>query len=362
MYTLAPKLLSRTGRQFYAFDKDVWSPNAKEGRAILAVMADKDLVFFKALSAFPHMTIYGNAVHDITVPYCTSLIEPHDPFTVLSSKRNRLAIKMDSEYRHVIHSFYNVPDGEDVPVHDLAKERQAERDAIPWYSPERYRSNRPLLPPQLRFRFPLNLLLYLILPFLIPLGLIYATVLFKHQSAESQKRLAELTTSPEADLSLGAALRSKVELAVAATIGSTDPDIPMGPKGDGSSLGEEKVEVDLKRRGSPESELERGSGTLPSPDPAPAIFKSDDPTTDPKNLALRTKPDPSDPSQPMFTPIQLEMIASLNSIPQLRKVQAYFPFVQNTHRAIVARDPGVLPERDDGFGVLKHWADRFVLE
>ncbi|QRV74389.1 serine esterase [Ceratobasidium sp. AG-Ba] len=375
MFTLIPKMLSRTGRQFYSVDNELWSPDTKQRRPLLAVMTDKDSVFFKALSAFPHITIYGNAVHDLTVPYCTSMIEPHNPFTVLSSKRNRLAIKMDTEYRHVISSFYDVPEGEDVPVHDLAKERQAERDAIPWYNPMKYRGDRPLLPPQLQLEFPLNIILYLLLPLLIPIGIVYATLRVRRQSAESQKRLAELAASPEAELTLGAALRSRTSLAIPADIDPTSPGAMARPKRDEGQGQEEKLEIELKRRSSPESELERGTGTgtlrsrvpSPSPDVRTSTITTEpmapaDPTADPKNLVLRTTPDLSDPSQPIFTPSQLEMISSLNSIPQLRKVRAYFPFVRNAHTVIVARDSGVLPPNDDGVSVLKHWADRFVLD
>ena len=73
--SLGPKLLSRTGEQFFAVDK--WSPS---GRPLLAVMADPgtvaqchslsggicltsrlDRIFYQALELFPHKTIYANA-------------------------------------------------------------------------------------------------------------------------------------------------------------------------------------------------------------------------------------------------------------------------------------------------------------
>ncbi|KAG8743494.1 hypothetical protein FRC10_011967 [Ceratobasidium sp. 414] len=405
MYTLGPVMLSRTGRQFYCVDNDTWSPDAKEGRPLLEVMSDKgtfmvgwpsgismltflweDSVFFKALSSFPHMTIYGNAVHDLTVTYCTAMIEPHDPFTHLSSKTNRLAIKLDPEYRHVIQAIFKVPEGEEVPAHDLEKERRAERDAIPWYSPARYRSDRPFVPPFLQFPFPLNILFYLMVPVLIPLGLTYAAIRFRRESRESRKRLAELAASPDAESSLSTVLR-RMEMAVANAVDPDDPGVIARPNDAGwesaSDMEEGAVgggQEDVRRRkasraDTPEAErqveLERGAGSLPSPLATPNLgAPSTDPLastgdkSEPHNyplLELRTSPDTSDPSQPMLTPGQLKMIDSLNSIPQLQKVRAYFPFVRNAHSVIVARDPGLFPIHETGLAVLKHWADRFVL-
>ncbi|KAG9080613.1 hypothetical protein FRC06_006356 [Ceratobasidium sp. 370] len=386
MYTLGPLMLSRTGRQFYCVDNDIWSPDAKEGRPLLEVMSEKNSIFFKALSAFPHMTIYGNAVHDLTVTYCTAMIEPHDPFTSHSAKANRLAIKLDPEYRHVIQAILKVPEGEDIPMHDLEKERRAERDAIPWYKPARYRSDRPLVPPFLQFPFPLNILFYLAVPLLIPLGLTYAAIRFRRESRESRKRLADLTSSPEAESTLSAILR-RVEMAVANTVDPNDPGVTHRPEDAGWGSASDMEEGTLagaqeeirKRKASradtPEAErqtdLERGAGSLPSPlatpnlhahstDPLASTATKSEPYAYPQ-LELRTSPDPSDPSQPMLTPGQLGMIESLNSIPQLKKVRAYFPFVRNAHSVIVARDPGMFPIHEDGLSVLKHWADRFVL-
>jgi Putative serine esterase (DUF676) len=72
---LGPKLLSRTGEQFFCVDK--WSP---KGRPLLIVMADPgeiqyyynldfitnsswllDEIFYKSLSKFQHIRIYANA-------------------------------------------------------------------------------------------------------------------------------------------------------------------------------------------------------------------------------------------------------------------------------------------------------------
>jgi hypothetical protein len=78
--SLGPKLLSRTGEQFYCVDK--WSVT---GRPLIEVMADPDRIFYQALALFPNTTIYANAVNDITVPYVTSVIELEDPFAAYTT-------------------------------------------------------------------------------------------------------------------------------------------------------------------------------------------------------------------------------------------------------------------------------------
>lgn len=90
---LGPRLLSRTGEQFYAVDK--WSAT---GRSLLEVMADPgtsrlltaqstfahgsptERVFYQALTLFPHKCFYANAVNDITVPYPTAAVDTEDIF------------------------------------------------------------------------------------------------------------------------------------------------------------------------------------------------------------------------------------------------------------------------------------------
>ena len=117
------------------------------------------------------------------------------------------------------------------------------------------------------------------------------------------------------------------------------------------------VEADTRRRkasrpDTPEVEV----GGLPTPAATPSTA----PTTDPMSRTA-PKPKADDPNQPILTPAHLKMIETLNSIPQLKKYRAYFPYVRNAHSVIIVRDPGVFPMHMDGMGVLEHWADRFVL-
>ncbi|CAE6481195.1 hypothetical protein ACGC1H_003481 [Rhizoctonia solani] len=357
MHKLGPKMLSRTGKQFYGVDKDTWSSDDKEGRPLLEVMADQNSIFFKALKSFPQVTFYGNAVNDLTVVYCSSLAEEYDPFAALQTKSHRLGINMDPKYKHVIESYGEVPTGEEVPMSDIDKAEKARRDALHWYSPERYRTSRPFLPPFLQFPFPLNLILYLCMPFLIPAGLGYAFIRFKRESKASQRRLQALLESPESHSSLSAMMR-KMEMAVADMVDSSDPGV--ADRWEADMDGQTMVfeggsnEDDPRLKMTPSSP-ETGAQSLPTPPTELDRKLESKPTLNPP------KPNPDDPLQPILTPSQRAMAKSLSSLPQLHKVRAYFPYVRNAHSVIIVRDPKTFPIHLDGMGVVQHWVDRFVL-
>jgi|SRR6266850_1571154 len=63
-----------------------------------------------------------------------------------------------------------------------------------------------------------------------------------------------------------------------------------------------------------------------------------------------------------ITPTQRKMAAVLNALPQLKKERVYIPDVRNSHGAIVARDVQNFEFHKIGEGVLRHWADAFVME
>jgi hypothetical protein len=80
--------------------------------------------------------------------------------------------------------------------------------------------------------------------------------------------------------------------------------------------------------------------------------------------------DPNTPSQestnpskksPRFTTLQRKMAAVLNALPQLKKERVYIPDVRNAHSVIVARDIENYAFHKIGEGVLRHWADAFVM-
>jgi len=83
--TLGPRFLGRTGPQFYVKDS-----YADTGRPLLEIMADPNLLFYRALALFPRIAIFANAINDLTVPYVTAAFEPYDPFVTLDDKKLKL--------------------------------------------------------------------------------------------------------------------------------------------------------------------------------------------------------------------------------------------------------------------------------
>ena len=64
---------------------------------------------------------------------------------------------------------------------------------------------------------------------------------------------------------------------------------------------------------------------------------------------------------PSLTPAQRKMAAQLNALPQLKKERVYIPDVRNSHATIIARDIQNFEFHKVGEGVLRHWADAFVM-
>ncbi|TFK63409.1 DUF676-domain-containing protein [Pluteus cervinus] len=286
--SLGPKLLSRTGEQFYCVDK--WSAN---GRPLLEVMADPDRIFFQALLLFQEIRIYANAINDMTVPYVTSAIEIYDPFA--AHLTNGIQIEINKEYGPIIDT-YTLPS---TPVPTPPKPIIL--------SPRWFRSfNRPLLPPAFQMRFPLNLVLYALLPILIPAFISLALVRFKLATRSSQARI-RLLESDEANSDKLVHIFAQLERSVEDTV----------------------------------------ADYIDEPGPISSASNSE--------AAGATSPD-----HPILTPLQRRIAANLNKLP-LKKELAFFPNVRNAHAVIVCRDIKRFELHKMGEGVVKHWANSFIM-
>ncbi|KAG0709340.1 putative serine esterase-domain-containing protein [Suillus ampliporus] len=304
---LGPKLLSRSGEQFFCVDK--WSPR---GRPLIEVLADPDRIFYQALILFPNIRIYANAINDTTVPYVTSGISTEDPFG--EYEKNGIKIDFHEKYKHVIES-YSAP-----PSSFVTK-----TEPQSWL--ETVRSKRLVLPPRFQTEFPLNLVIYTLLPVLFPTFICLALVRLSFQTHKSRSRLRDLETHSTRDrlVHIIGKLESELESAVVDLY--DDPagtPIPASP--------------------------------IPGAEPGD-ITKSATPTKG-KEKKSRSKPPPH---QPLLTPSQLQCIENLNKIPQLKKERAFFAGVRNSHAIIICRDPKMFKHHLDGEGVLRHWADHFEL-
>jgi hypothetical protein len=65
--------------------------------------------------------------------------------------------------------------------------------------------------------------------------------------------------------------------------------------------------------------------------------------------------------QPTLTPLQLQLAENLNRLPGLRKERAWIHPARNSHAIIICRDVKIFKWQKIGEGVLRHWADHFVL-
>ncbi|KAJ7577101.1 DUF676-domain-containing protein [Mycena floridula] len=267
--TLGPKLLSRTGKQFYL--KDDWN---NSGRPLLDIMADPGMIFYQGLALFEHIRIYANGVKDSTVPYVTGAIEETDPFT--DFEHSGIEIQFDKKYDPIIKS-YSLPL---VPPPPTPKPRFLSRKWI------RENKNKNFLPPFLQFSFPMNIVFYVLLPLLIPGVLTMIVVRLSLASRSSRARIKLL----ESDESNGQRLANSL-----------------------ANL---------------EKQMEDAVAELVD-DPGP-VQESD------KQHSNQSR------SQPLLIPLQHKIIF-------------------NSHAVIISRDVKRFEWHRKGEGVIRHWADSFIL-
>ncbi|KAJ7504406.1 DUF676-domain-containing protein [Mycena galericulata] len=287
---VGPRLLSRTGPQFYCVDK--WSA---KGRPLLEVMADPDRIFYQALASFESIRIYANSVNDMTVPYVTAAIEVEDVFAGRAT--TGLEVEFDEHYAPLIKS-YTIP-----PV----PPPQTPKPIV--LSPAWFKTIKPLpLPPFLTFRFPLNLVVYSTLPLLIPVLWSLAILRLSLATRSSRERIKLLEndeSNREKLVHILARLERQVEDAVVDLI-------------DNDAAGEPMTEPERARESSSKKE---------------AVI---------------------------LTPVQRRIAALLNRLP-IKKEATYFPNTRNSHALIICRDVKNFESHRAGEGVLRHWADSFII-
>jgi len=321
---LGPRLLSRTGKQFYATDK--W--DGPEGSPLLEIMSRKDSVFYGAICAFEDITIYANTINDTTVPYLSAAIETEDPF--LSRDLNGIEVEFHEEYEPLIKS-YRIP--ETPPVG---------RSLPSKLSLDYWRSLRVPLPPAFQFHFPFNVPVYLLLPVILPLFISFLVVRLSFDSRKSQARIKRM------DQSKTEYLRTFYR---------------------GLEKGMDDAVADLLDR-SPSPDVEgTTTTTTPASEPDSGGVSASSSTTAVQDLIEETSTETKrtvKTRRPRLTPLQLEMGKSLNEIPRLKKKLAYIDTAPegvriNSHAIIVSRDSKKFPIHQKGMGVVRNWADSFVL-
>ncbi|KAI0676040.1 DUF676-domain-containing protein [Trametes maxima] len=329
-----PKLLSRTGEQFYVVDK--WSKN---GRPLIEVMADPNRLFYQALTLFQHVRIYANAVNDVTVPYLTAAIETEDTF--VNHVEDGLEVEFDQEYAPIMKS-YTRPTSVVRPPKPRALSAQ-------WF--KGFKPNRPLLPPALQFRFPYNLLVFILTPVLIPVLftlIITRLSLASHASRSRIKKLEKDESGAERLVHIVGRLEREVEDAVVdmfdnagtstANRTASEPTLVVPV----SSSASTPLSASTSRSGSesPNSDLKlvaavEGSANVATEEQHSSV------------LALNAT--------------QRKLVAWLNTLPGLKKELVFIHPVRNSHAVIISRDVKRFPSHKQGEGVLRHWADHFII-
>ncbi|KAF9530478.1 lipid particle protein [Crepidotus variabilis] len=289
---LGPRLLSRTGEQFYCADK--WSP---KGRPLLVVMADpceildriipSARLFYQALKKFRHIRIYANAINDITVPYVTAAIETEDPFA--EEETNGIQVKRLEKYEALVES-YSLPDV------TPPKPEKPKFFSIAWF---KRMKPRPILP--FNPRFPLNLVLYALLPILIPTFITIALSRFALASRSSRSRIKQL--EKEATMS-----------------------------------GQQRLVHIL-------AEIER--------EMEDAVVDLMD-NNDTSAFDIQSK------AHPIISANHMKIATWLNTLP-IKKEIAYFPNLRNSHATIVSRDIKRFEFHRLGEPVIRHWANTLII-
>ncbi|GJE90954.1 putative lipase [Phanerochaete sordida] len=304
---LGPRLLSRTGEQFYAVDK--WSAS---GRPLLEVMADPERIFYQALSSFERICFYANAINDVTVPYLTAAVETEDIFD--DYDRTGLEIEFDDKYAPIIKS-YRLPDTPPPPP------EKPKRFSKKWF---KGLQPRVPLPPILRANFPYNMIVYALLPVLIPTFMTLAVVRLSLDSRKSRGRIRLLESDEsyrERLVNLVGAMEKQIEDAV---VEYMDEPVAVAHCDEPSVSGGDSA------------------ATLAPAAPGGAVAKAQK-----KGAEL--------------TPRQRRMAKHLNALPHFEKKLAFIDLVLNSHAIIVARDVKRFAFHARGHGVLTHLADHMVL-
>jgi len=314
--SLGPKMLGRTGLQFYAKDK-----YADTGKPLVEIMADPALLFYKALASFSRVAVFSNAINDRTVPYVTAAIEPYDPFVKYNGKN--FNVVFEKGYDNLLVSY-------------SVKDKVAEAQTLDEHPKESFsvwlksKQQAPIPGPFVDWRFPVVVWMAL-LPILIPLVLIVVPTRFLLSSRSSWARVRLLESDQESMTRRLVTIWAKMERAI-----------------------EDAVEDVVEEKILPMTDGERNCST-------PTLTDDSVPSS-PTVGAFSKIPSSSAvvKSQPLLTPVQLRMIGNLNTLPNLTKHAAFIRSVRNSHGAIVCRNMA-MKEHHKGVGVLKKWVDDMKL-
>ncbi|EPQ30094.1 uncharacterized protein PFL1_02211 [Pseudozyma flocculosa PF-1] len=356
---------------------ETYAPNkhsqSEQGVGLLEAMSEPGSVFVRALASFNRVDFYANAIADMTVPYRSAAVEEHDPFVVpggLELVRDRQHPTLLSGYR--ASSALPVQAGIFGRIVTTLKNSPLALFA----NPRRY----PVA-------FPLNYVMVLFLPILLPgfMGLVVHKL--RSQSKDSDKRVEEFERTwarqnglfPDEDDN------------------DDDDDTSIGTvptNGSGSAVETAKVKAKSKKPRRRWEERERrlterhrvaelldgfeedleeamrevGEDNLDVNPRSPptahqASTTSDAPTLAQKGTLRLSDNLHLDASEPPLPEAQHRIVARLNDakvLPQLRKFLVHYEGLENTHAVIIVRSRDIEAHKR-GMDTVQSWVERFVV-
>ncbi|ORY27627.1 putative serine esterase-domain-containing protein [Naematelia encephala] len=353
VHTVGRRLFSRTGRQLYALDREVG------GRSLLDVLADPNHIFVQALQLFPRIKIVANGCNDLTVPYPTAAISLTDPFEAHASTGVKIRVSKD----HIIESWV-MPGTEEDEVEDLEDLRTPSHEAeSPNLQPQIQTMirTRPSVPPILflPYPFPFRYALFLLLPIILPLWMLFVSIVFTLHTWQSRRRIWTHHSAHEAqplldDQEDGSAslrishsrliqLRSDHSTPTPTLSSSTTSTPPLTSP----QLLPQKIQIHNHDHGHNNTQDNNHNGN-----------------NDTNNHDHNHNHHQHHPAQIplLLTTRQKDMIRNLTtSLPQLQRLIAWFPWAYNAHGMIIVRDGKRFKAHQEGRGVVKAWT-RWVVD
>ena len=223
-----------------------------------------------------------------------------------------------------------------------------------WFKAQR--SRRPLLPPALQFRFPINLVRSLVLilpheqlaytpfmsqiiiaaiPLLVP---VFASLLWYRISKSSKLSRARIKTIEGSE-----SYRQRL-IYIFSDLESRMENVMLDVVHDVAEIGVNTPVSQEEQRSTVETD-----GGPKATDSANSIANAKPPLTS----QVREKS--------LLTEEQKKMVRSLNAIPNMKKYRVFFTEVRNSHAIIISRDPRRFEIHKKGMEILRHWAERFEL-
>ena len=295
---LGSRTLSMSGRQLFTIDT---FRNNKQ--PLLAILADPNSIFIKALSKFKHRVLYANIVNDRSAPYYTTCITQTDPFTNLE------AVNLN----YLPNYSPNILDPSD-PV--TPKDPP---NPLPIYA--RLASSSQSLLSGLPFAALLTVL--------IPIGSVVFLVNSGIQSVRSQQRI-RLHEQGRAGIGLGS---YRIPLMIESARGTVEGAFASMTTGQSPAASEPPDS----------SELSEKPPCSPTVDDSQKLKRVNSPA-----------PHKSDFPQLALTDDQLAMIRNLDAV-GFRKYRVHIRKVRHSHAAIIVRRG--IDFNDEGEVVIRHWLD-----